>query len=267
MLTNEDSTNYSWEESYKRSWDALKEDEKGSLKSAIANLELQRHLRLKKRQTQSIQRGLIRFLYICVDLSYSLMEKDFIPSRFSCLKSALQNFVTEFFDQNPISQLGIIIMRDGVAKKIVEMTGTPEKLMKEISDFPEPFGEMSIFNALDLATKSLNIIGSQGSKEIVLVYSSLTSTDPSDIFDILPLMKSSQIRSSYISMSAELKICKTLAKETNGEFHVCVDEHHLKDIFMSMIIPPPTTVVKKASLLQMGFPLQLSSQDHSLCSW
>ena len=48
------SDGYSWEEAYKRSWDALKEDESGSLNSAVRHLQKNQHafyksLRLKER--------------------------------------------------------------------------------------------------------------------------------------------------------------------------------------------------------------------------
>jgi transcription initiation factor TFIIH subunit 2 len=39
----------------------------------------------------------------------------------------LHNFLEEFFDQNPISQMGIIIMKNKRAERVSELTGTAKK--------------------------------------------------------------------------------------------------------------------------------------------
>lgn len=36
----------------------------------------------------------------------------------------LQAFVREFFDQNPLSHLGLLALRNGVAERLTEMSGT-----------------------------------------------------------------------------------------------------------------------------------------------
>jgi hypothetical protein len=42
----------------------------------------------------------------------------------------LEGFIDEFFDQNPISQVGIIITRNKRAEKISELAGNPRKHIK-----------------------------------------------------------------------------------------------------------------------------------------
>jgi len=42
----------------------------------------------------------------------------------------LQGFIDEFFDQNPISQMGIIITKNKRAEKISELAGNPRKHIK-----------------------------------------------------------------------------------------------------------------------------------------
>ena len=36
-------------------------------------------------------------------------------------------FVREFFNQNPLSQLGLIACKDGKAERITELSGSPEE--------------------------------------------------------------------------------------------------------------------------------------------
>jgi hypothetical protein len=42
----------------------------------------------------------------------------------------LEGFIDEFFDQNPISQIGIIITKNKRAEKISDLAGNPRKHIK-----------------------------------------------------------------------------------------------------------------------------------------
>jgi transcription initiation factor TFIIH subunit 2 len=42
----------------------------------------------------------------------------------------LEGFIDEFFDQNPISQMGIIITKNKRAEKVSELAGNPRKHIK-----------------------------------------------------------------------------------------------------------------------------------------
>lgn len=52
-----------------------------------------------------------------------------------CLK-LLEDFIEEFFYQNPISQLGIIITRNKRAEKISDLAGNSKKHIKVIKCLP-----------------------------------------------------------------------------------------------------------------------------------
>jgi transcription initiation factor TFIIH subunit 2 len=52
-----------------------------------------------------------------------MLDRDMRPSRFELSLHACREFVVEWFDQNPLGQIGIIGMRSGVGERIVEMTG------------------------------------------------------------------------------------------------------------------------------------------------
>jgi transcription initiation factor TFIIH subunit 2 len=75
------------------------------------------------RDTDTIQRGIIRFLFLIIDVSNAMLEKDLRPSRIDLTFTLAESFIGEYFDQNPISQLGIIITRDGIAEKLTELSG------------------------------------------------------------------------------------------------------------------------------------------------
>jgi len=52
-----------------------------------------------------------------------MLDRDMRPSRFELSLRSSREFVVEWFDQNPLGQIGIIGMRSGLGEKVVEMTG------------------------------------------------------------------------------------------------------------------------------------------------
>lgn len=52
-----------------------------------------------------------------------MLEKDLRPSRFLLTLQYAREFVSEFFDQNPIGQLSILGTREGIAERITGMSG------------------------------------------------------------------------------------------------------------------------------------------------
>ena len=52
-----------------------------------------------------------------------MMDRDMRPTRFDLTLRYAREFVTEWFDQNPLGQIGIVGMRAGVGERIGEMSG------------------------------------------------------------------------------------------------------------------------------------------------
>lgn len=95
----------------------------------------------------------------------------------------LDGFIDEYFDQNPISQIGLIIMHNKRAEKISELTGNARKHNKALSTLNRTslIGEPSLQNGLELALKCLKLLPSHASREILVIMGSLTTCDPTDI--------------------------------------------------------------------------------------
>lgn len=158
-------------------------------------------------------------------------------------------------------------------------------------------GEPSLQNSLELATKSLKLLPSHASKEILIIIGALTTCDPGDINEtirvctyymyiiimifilklfVLPRlfqnMKLDSIRCSVIGLAAELYICKRMANITGGEHGVALDDKHYKEQLNAHIDPPPAATRLDAALVKMGFPhhaLHSSASDTSMtvCMW
>jgi hypothetical protein len=71
----------------------------------------------------AIRRTIIRHVIIILDLSSSMMDRDMRPTRFDLTLQYTREFVTEWFDQNPLGQIGIIGMRAGIGERICQMSG------------------------------------------------------------------------------------------------------------------------------------------------
>lgn len=70
-----------------------------------------------------IRRTIIRHLIIILDLSAAMMDRDMRPNRFDLTLQYTREFITEWFDQNPLGQIGIVGMRAGLGERIGEMSG------------------------------------------------------------------------------------------------------------------------------------------------
>ncbi|KAK9898101.1 Ssl1-domain-containing protein, partial [Cystobasidium minutum MCA 4210] len=266
----------SWEEEYARSWDALTEDVHGSLEGAVAAFLTSNKRRRILRDTAAVQRGIIRHLFLIIDLSESMLDRDMRPSRLELTIKYAQEFVTEFFDQNPISQLGIIVTRDGMAERISPLGGNPVEHLKALQNKKKLLasGEPSLQNALNMARSGLAHLPTHGSREVVIVYGSLTTCDPGNIHDTIQALAKDRVRVTIIGLSAEVSLCREICKQTRGTFSVCLNEDHFKDLLFESILPPASVKAQKpggasngADLMVMGFPTLLThSQFASLCS-
>lgn len=144
-----------WED-IQRSWETVVETEDGSI-TIEALLEAEKRRRLM-RDTTPLQRGIIRHLMLVLDMSFAMAEKDLLPTRYLLTLNYAVDFVREYFEQNPISQLGIVGMRDGVAVRISDMSGNPADHIERLRTWAEqhePQGNPSLQNALEMCRGAL----------------------------------------------------------------------------------------------------------------
>lgn len=260
-----------WERTYadERSWESLQEDESGLLRP-IDNKTLyhaQYRRRLRSASAVRIQKGLIRYLFLVIDLSKAAAEMDFRPSRMAVVAKHVEAFIREFFDQNPLSQVGLVTIKDGVAHCLTDLGGSPESHVKSLMGKLECSGESSIQNALDLVHDYLNQVPSYGHREVLIFYSALSTCDPGDIMETIQKCKKSKIRCSVIGLSAEIFICKHLCQETGGSYSVALDESHFKELILEHAPPPPAIAEYAiANLIKMGFPQRAAESSIAICS-
>ncbi|XP_017781948.1 PREDICTED: general transcription factor IIH subunit 2 [Nicrophorus vespilloides] len=261
-MDEEDPKEYRWETGYEKTWEVIQEDDDGFLEASVADI-----IQKSKRKRQALKQGhaklgMMRHLYIVIDCSDSMSGQDLKPTRLLCTVKLMEAFIEEFFDQNPISQLGIIIMHNKRAEKISELAGNGRKHAKAVKALNRTslVGEPSLQNGLELALKSLKLLPSHASREILVVMGSLTTCDPTDINVTIENLKTEGVRCCVIGLAAEVHVCRHLANETGGTYNVILEDSHYKDLLFQNVDPPPAAVCLESSLIKMGFPHQMATE-------
>ncbi|CAK0742284.1 hypothetical protein CVIRNUC_001385 [Coccomyxa viridis] len=239
-----------------QSWTALQEDEYGRLRP----LDFREEQRAKRQRllsaaaSASIRRGMIRYLQIIVDLSRASSIGDMRPNRLAVMAGVLQGFIRKFFDENPLSHLGLVIMRNGVAERLTELAGSPEAHIAKLQGAMDAGGDASLQNAMNVALDSLKSIPPYGHREVLILFAALSTCDPGNVMDAVKAAKERNVRVSIVGVAAEVHICRVFTKETRGEYGIALNERHFEELVFSHATPPPSLAGDtSASLVRMGF--------------
>lgn len=206
-------------------------------------------------------------------------EKDLRPTRYLLTITNAVNFIREFFEQNPISQLGILGMREGIATRVSDMSGNPNDHITAVRNLRslEPKGNPSLQNALEMARAALYHTPSHGTREVVIILGALLTSDPGDIHDTIKACIKDRVRVSIIGLAAQMHICAEICRKTNagdeGCYSVAVDEMHYRELLMGITTPPVMRTTdaesqrhNQAALLMMGFPSRITEDQPTLCA-
>lgn len=274
---------------------AVVEDEQGRIVVAAGDTLAQAIRKRRKRLEQNdyaqrnrrVVRDMIRYLYVIVDASRWMRQKDpILPpgTRMDVTVQLLLDFVQEFYDQNPLSHLGFVLVKHGEAEILSQLSGNSKthkmalRAVAQLAAQEGPHGgEFSLQNGLEVAGRSLGHQPRHGSREIVIVTSALSTCDPGSILtETLPRLQRARIRVSTFALAAELHICRKLAEETHGSLGVCLDKAHFRDWMLGQCVPPPALKqdgetgddaaagTACAEMIPMGFPTRTSSEVPSL---
>lgn len=209
-----------------------------------------------------------------------MSEKDLRPTRYLLTLRYTSAFITEFFEQNPISQLGIIGTRDGLALTVSPLSGNPNDHISNIQKLYEqgPKGQPSLQNALNMARAALFHAPTHTTREVLILFGSLLSSDPGDIHTTIAALVTTHITVTIIGLAAQVAILLTLATRTNPSlppsqtYTVALNEAHYRDLLMRATTPPKTPQSTsedsgvRSSLLMMGFPSRTVDTSPTLCS-
>jgi transcription initiation factor TFIIH subunit 2 len=256
--TRKNNKGYTWETIDVRSWDQIVEDPStGRLQS----FDRQEQIARKRRRDdglRGVRRGIIRYSVLILDTSAGMDNTDLKPSRSEVVCAAACDYIHEYFDQNPISQMAIITTRDAVARKLSNMSSNPNQHIDAIQEALRlgPYGDASLQNALDLARALLGTVPAYGTREVLVAFGSLSTCDPGNIHTSIGALVPEKIRCSAVGLGAELHILRAMTETTSGSYFVAMNEEHFGELLRAHVVPPPTTSRRvAASLIRMGFPI------------
>ncbi|CAI6333903.1 unnamed protein product [Periconia digitata] len=263
-------------------------EEEAVPEKSIQHMEEDRKRKRLRKDTKPFQRGIIRHVVLVLDLSEAMLEKDMRPNRYAAMIKYSQEYVREFFEQNPISQMSVLGMHDGLCIRVSELSGNPAEHITAIQDLrtprnpddipKEPKGSPSLQNALELARATLYHTPSHGTREVIVVFGSLLSLDPGDVHQTIKACVRDRVRVSIIGMSARLKICTEIVSRTNSgdesEYVVATDQELLRELLLATTTPPVvratnasrTAPESAAALMMMGFPSRVIEDLPSMCA-
>jgi transcription initiation factor TFIIH subunit 2 len=271
---------HAWEDiGGKNTWEtAVQEDAEGRIILAggesTADMIRRRRKRLEQndynQRNRRVVRDMIRYLYVLIDCSRWVRDKDpVLPggTKIDMTVQLLHDFVSEYYDQNPLSHLGFVLLKNGEAEMLTQLSSsskTHKVALNSVAEMasregPTGGGEFSLQNGLEVAGRSLGHQPRHGSREIVIVCGALSTCDPGNVLtETLPRLKAANIRVSTLALSAEMHVCRKIAEETVGSIGVCLDKAHLRDWLWGQCIPPPAMRQQKSDfaceMVQMGFP-------------
>ena len=266
-------------------WSSVQEDADGNLlhtshlRDAAALVRLRRRRLARSdyaRSNRRLVRDMIRYVYVVLDCSHVMYERDpALPggaTRFDVVLNILSTFVQEYYDQNPLSHLGLVVVRNGEAEMVTRLTGSRtahgaalvalrRDVTRSVASNPNNAGGVfSLQNGLEVAGRSLGHMPRYGSREVLVLMGGLATCDPGDVLvDTLPRLRAANVRVSTVALQAEVHVCRRIADATGGIMGVCLDRGHLRDLILGQCTPPPAkpgddNQVRKCDFVQMGFP-------------
>lgn len=206
------------------------------------------------------RRGVVRYVALVLDLSKAAGATDVRPSRAAACCATAASLVREFFDQNPLSHLSVLAMRDGACARLSELSASAESHLAAIRAVEPPSGDASLQNALHAARTALGAVPTYGLREVLMLVSTLSSCDPGDVNKEISACARAKVRASVVSLSAEMYVCRTLADKTKGKCETALDAAHFRSLALGHAKPPAALrELAPASLIQMGFPKQAAA--------
>jgi len=281
---NQPEASHAWEESTNTWESAVREDADGRIIVAggdsTADIIRKRRKRLEQndyaQRNRRVVRDMIRYVYVLIDCSRWARQKDQVlgGTKLEVTMQLLKEFIQEYYDQNPLSHLGFVTLKNGEAEILTNLSSSSKTHKLALGNLakmgnPAGGGEFSLQNGLEVAGRSLGHQPRHGSREILIICGALSTCDPGHILtETLPRLMAANIRVSTFALAAELHICRKISEVTGGAMGVCLDKGHMRDWLLEQCVPPPA--IRKelhdfgCEMVQMGFPTRTKSEIPTL---
>lgn len=236
---------FSWEQEYKRTWEDM------------PHRKINEFIRETETQHSNNRKGIVRHFHVLVDVSEAIDKADFLPTFRTNITKILEEFIPSFYNENPLSILSFLSVRDVCVKYCSDLD-------MDIRSFLSQTGKkwFSLLNGLE---GSIEIIkDSTRVKEILVITASTSTKDPCGYTELLNRLKMYNIKVHFISLCGEVTLYKSIARATEGRFHVPVDLDHLSGI-MGELCYPSDFNGSRLGLVKIGLPLSITERGVCAC--
>ncbi len=296
------SASFSWENRYTQSWDVLREDREGRLAVATGGLDyLSRRRREALCGTEgagSMRRALMRHTVVLFDWSRAASqavvygqeegpavhgstadsaaggkEASALTGRARWfLASVLQPFCRQYFGENPLGNLCLVALSDGLATIVSRPSPSAPAheaallaMLEGGGGVAAPRGDLSLGNGLQLAASLLCALPVHASREVLLINQGLSTIDAVDPLRALTGLSTLSVAVSAVSLLGHLAVIGRICAATGGTYAVSLSDGHFAELILASTTPPvvaaPAGARLKAApshLVAMGFPLVAS---------
>jgi len=265
---------FTWEQEYEQSWTLLKEDAEGSLQPALELLLQRQSQYLQRRRTAfevSVRRGLMRHVVLLLD--WSLGARD---TTSWTLNQVVKPFINKYLEENPLGQLGILFMRDGLASVCSGLSANRNDHETALLNLYEPKGDMSLQNGLMAAQAMLSHVPSHGTREIIFLQTGAFSTnDAGNLLSLPSDLQKSKVRVNAIALWGTMDIVLRMTEKTGGKHAVALDDRNFIELLEEQLAPPPVllrlrgngaALAEPSYLVPMGFPNISFDLNNVLCA-
>jgi len=180
-------------------------------------------------------------------------------------------FISDFFDANPLSHCSIVLTKDRTATVLSDMSANAKYHINKIRGVlavKEP-GGASLQNSLLMASRLLKHVPKYCTREVVVLYNSISTSDPGNIYSTVDTLKALDIKANILCLAAEVFVCKTVCEMTQGSFNVVLNSAHLVECLQYFSTPPVilsddtiSAAKDSTSFILMGFPVRKLSRSH-----
>ncbi|KAI5190619.1 transcription initiation factor TFIIH subunit 2 [Nematocida sp. AWRm77] len=242
-----EESRFRWEEKFQNTWDNHTAEE--------TSHALQVH-----RRVETLQRGVVRKVLLVLDMSSSIEERDFLPSRKWHLKNSVLSFYREFTESNPLSTMGVVVVSEGAAHLVTSILSNEESLA-EYLDGMEGQGKFSLSAALESAYAFFQ--NTSFLKEVVLVAASISFFGKSP-YQIAGALIEKGVKIHTVHMLGEMEVLKRISQESEGMFGVVEKPEDLSTLLSLLTVPSPHNTSGRLSMVKVGFPKPI--KETSICA-
>lgn len=213
---------------------------------------------LVEKYRENSKKTSLRKLHLVIDFSQVMLDKDFNPNIIYMVLTKAIEFVTEFFELNPLSNIALSMMKDRKCNLLCDFENNPNELVRILDNLRKknsisedkffedlnkdsdtnvattdiPSGTISMENTLKATCELMADQPLFYVRELLVLLGSSNSRDSYDIYEAVDKINSCYIVVNMISVSSLPFVFQQICIKSKGKFEVALNEHDFRTKLM-----------------------------------